>query len=54
MRGVDIKNKEITEMGFDAIKQKAFTGVAKKYPELYDKFSKALDELASEEGGDSS
>ena len=35
-------------------KQKAFTGVAKKYPELYDKFSKALDELASEEGGDSS
>ncbi len=53
-RGMDIKNKELTEMGFDAIKQKAFTGVAKKYPELYEKFSKALDELAaSEEGGSS-
>ena len=53
-RGVDIKNKELTEMGFDAIKQKAFVGVAKKYPDLYEKFSKALDELASEEGGGSS
>ena len=56
-RNLDLKNKDITEMGFDAVKDKVFTAIAKKYPEDYARLSSILDELAAEaskEGGDSS
>ena len=56
-RNLDLKNKDITEMGFDAVKDKVFTAIAKKYPEDYARLSSILDELsaeASKEGGDSS
>lgn len=56
-RNLDLKNKDITEMGFDAVKDKVFTAIAKKYPEDYVRLSSILDELAAEaskEGGDSS
>lgn len=56
-RNLDIKSKEITEMGFDAVKDKVFTAIAKKYPEDYARLSAILEELsaeASKEGGDSS
>ena len=54
---LDLKNRDITEMGFDAVKEKVFTAIAKKYPEDYARLSSILDELAAEafkEGGDSS
>lgn len=56
-RNLDLKNKDITEMGFDAVKEKVFTAIAKKYPEDYARLSSILNELAAEaskEGGDSS
>lgn len=56
-RNLDLKNKDITEMGFDAVKEKVFNAIAKKYPEDYARLSSILDELAAEaskEGGDSS
>lgn len=56
-RNLDLKNKDITEMGFDAVKDKVFNAIAKKYPEDYARLSSILDELAAEaskEGGDSS
>lgn len=56
-RNLDLKNKDITEMGFDAVKEKVFNAIAKKYPEDYARLSSILDELATEaskEGGDSS
>lgn len=56
-RNLDLKNRDITEMGFDAVKEKVFTAIAKKYPEDYARLSSILDELAAEaskEGGDSS
>lgn len=53
-RNLDLKNKEITEMGFDAVKDKVFTAIAKKYPEDYARLTAILDDLAAEaskEGG---
>lgn len=55
-RNLDLKNKEITEMGFDAVKEKVFTAIAKKYPEDYARLSAILEELSAEasaEGGGS-
>ncbi len=34
-RSMDIKNKELTEMGFDAAKEKLFTALEAEKPELY-------------------
>lgn len=34
-RSTDIKNKELTEMGFDAAKEKLFTALETEKPELY-------------------
>ncbi len=34
-RNMDIKNKELTEMGFDAAKEKLFTALEADEPELY-------------------
>lgn len=56
-RNLDLKNKDITEMGFDAVKEKVFNAIAKKYPEDYARLSSILNELAAEaskEGGDGS
>lgn len=47
-RNLDIKNKELTEMGFDAVKEKVFIGLAKQYPDLYEKLTAALDDLSAE------
>lgn len=54
-KNLDLKNKDITEMGFDVVKDKVFTALAKKYPEDYARLSAILDDLAAEaskEGGD--
>lgn len=56
-RNLDLKNRDIIEMGFDAVKEKVFNAIVKKYPEDYARLSSILDELAAEaskEGGDSS
>lgn len=50
-RNLDLKNKELSEMGFDAVKDKVFSAVAKKYPEDYRRLSAILDELAAEASG---
>ena len=47
-RNMDIKNKELTEMGFDAVKDKVFNGLAKQYPDLYEKLAAALADLSGE------
>lgn len=47
-RNMDIKNKELTEMGFDAVKDKVFNGLAKQYPDLYEKLAAALNDLSGE------
>ena len=55
-KNLDLKNKDISEAGFDAVKDKVFTAIAKKYPEDYARLSAILEELAAEaskEGGDS-
>lgn len=55
-KNLDLKNKDITEMGFDVVKDKVFNAIAKKYPEDYARLSSILDDLAAEaskEGGDS-
>lgn len=51
-RNLDLKNKEITEMGFDAVKDKVFTAIAKKYPEDYARLSAILEELSAEASGE--
>lgn len=42
-RSMDIKNKELSEMGFDAVKEKVFMAMARDNPELYGKFTEYLD-----------
>lgn len=55
-KSLDLKNKDISEAGFDAVKEKVFTAIAKKYPEDYARLSEILEELSAEastEGGGS-
>ena len=45
---MDIKNKEITEAGFDAAKEKLFTGLASDDPELYKRLAEYIESKKSE------
>lgn len=47
-KNLDLKNKDISEAGFDAIKDKFFTGLAQDNPELYKQLSEYLDNKKSE------
>lgn len=42
-RNLDIKSKEISEAGFDAVKEKLFAGMADENPELYKQLSEYID-----------
>lgn len=43
-KNLDLKNKEISEAGFDEIKSKFFSGLANDKPELYKEISDYIDE----------
>lgn len=45
-KSVDLKNKKLSEVGFASVKDKVFEGLARQYPELYEKLAAAIDELA--------
>lgn len=47
-RSMDIKNKEITEAGFDAAKEKLFTGLASDDPELYKRLAEYIESKKDE------
>ena len=47
-RSMDIKNKELTEAGFDAAKEKLFTGLASDDPELYRQLADYIESKKSE------
>lgn len=47
-KNLDLKNKDISEAGFDAVKDKFFTGLAQDNPELYKQLSDYLDDKKSE------
>lgn len=51
-RNLDIKNKELNEMGFDAVKEKVFALMAQDNPTLYRQLSDYIDSKRSELGGD--
>lgn len=42
-KNLDLKNKELTEMGFDAVKDKVFSAMAHDNPELYKQLTDYLD-----------
>lgn len=42
-KSLDLKNKDISEAGFDAVKDKFFTGLAQDNPELYKQLAEYLD-----------
>lgn len=48
-RNLDIKNKEITEAGFDAVKEKLFAGLASDNPELYRQLAEYIDSKKGEQ-----
>ena len=48
-KSVDIKNKKLSEVGFESVKDKVFEGLARQYPELYEKLAAAIDELAMDD-----
>ena len=45
---MDIKNKELTEAGFDAAKEKLFTGLASDDPELYKRLAEYIESKKDE------
>lgn len=47
-RNLDIKNKELTEMGFDAVKEKVFAVMSREDPKLYKQVSEFIDKKKSE------
>lgn len=47
-KNLDLKNKDIFEAGFDAVKDKFFTGLAQDNPALYKQLSDYLDSKKSE------
>lgn len=51
-RNLDIKNKELNEMGFDAVKDKIFALMAQDNPALYKQLNEYIDSKKSELGGD--
>ncbi len=48
-RNLDIKNKELSEMGFDAVKDKVFHAMATDNPELYAQFVNYINSKAGDE-----
>ena len=48
-RNLDIKNKELSEMGFDAVKDKVFNAMATDNPELYAQFVDYINSKAGDE-----
>ena len=48
-KSVDLKNKKLSEVGFASVKDKVFEGLARQYPELYEKLAAAIDEIAMDE-----
>ncbi len=51
-RNLDIKNKELTEMGFDAVKNKVFDAMAQDNPVLYKQLADYLNDKTADFGGD--
>ena len=51
-RNLDLKNKELSEMGFDAVKDKVFALMAKDEPALYKQLAEYINKKSSELGGD--
>ncbi len=49
-KNLDLKNKDISEAGFDEIKSKFFSGLAKDKPELYQEISDYIDEKKAGDG----
>lgn len=47
-KNLDLKNKDISEAGFDAVKDKFFKGLAQDNPELYKQLADYLDGKKSE------
>lgn len=45
-RTMDIKNKKLSEVGFESVKDKVFDGLSRQYPDLYEKLAAAIDELS--------
>lgn len=50
-RNLDIKNKELSEMGFDAVKEKVFSAMAQDDPELYRQLVEYINARAADVGG---
>ena len=48
-RNLDIKNKELTEMGFDAVKEKVFGALSKDNPELYTELTEYINTKLAED-----
>lgn len=51
-RNLDIKNKELNEIGFDAVKEKVFAAMAQDNPALYKQLADYLDSKSSDIGGE--
>ncbi len=51
-RNLDLKNKDISEAGFDAVKEKAFAGMERDDPELYARFVDYLNKKREEMDGE--
>jgi hypothetical protein len=47
-RNMDIKNRELTEMGFDAAKEKLFTALESDNPELYGQLAEYIENKKAE------
>lgn len=47
-RNMDVKNKELTEMGFDAAKEKIFTALEQDDPELYRQLAEYIEKKKEE------
>lgn len=47
-RNMDIKNRELTEVGFDAAKEKIFTALEEDDPELYKQLADYLEKKKEE------
>lgn len=52
-RNLDIKSKEISEAGFDAVKSKIFAAMAKDNPKLYAELTEYINGRIAESKGDS-
>ena len=48
-RSLDVKSKELTEAGFDAVKEKFFAALEKERPELYRQLAEYLNEKKAAE-----